>query len=235
MYTETTFLPARSVCMPVVLLVLVQLLALPVPADAQYRGGREMPEDDYLGRTGILYANAGGFFGQPVKDYYAPARGAAAHSYGWQVGMGGWITSSISVGVEYARIDNDRYSDRHPFSHQSYPAITWMGFQNTIWQFVVRYHVRIEKKVIPFVMIGGGGLKTSFLMDHNFSGTPEQMELVSGESNSFSYGLGAKIVLARHIALDLEMSWLEWSNRSIIPFTEIWGLFRFGTYLNYNF
>ncbi len=235
MLTEATFLQARSVCMPVVLLVLVQLLALPAPADAQYRGGREMPEDDYLGRTGILYANVGGFYGQPVKDFKAPTRGAAAHSFGWQVGLGGWITSKISLGIEYARIDNDRYSDKHPFSHQSYSALTWMGYKSTLWQFVIRYHLRIEKKVIPFILIGGGSLKTSFLMEHHFSGTPEQIEYVSGESKAFSYGLGSKIVLARHIALDLEMRWLEWSNRSIIPGTEIWGLFRFGTHLSYNF
>ena len=83
--------------------------------------------------------------------------------------------------------------------------------------------------------MGGGSLKTSFLMDQRFSGTPERMELISGESKSLSYGMGAKIVLARHIALDLEMRWIEWSNRSIIPFTEIWGLFNFDTHLSYNF
>ena len=221
--------------MPVILLVLLQLLSLPVPADAQYRGGREMPEEDYLYRKGILYANVGGFYGQPVKDFKEPTRGAAAHSFGWQVGLGGWITSQISVGIEYARIDNDRYSDRHPFSLQSYSLVTWMGYKNTIWQLVVRYNLRIEKKVIPFVLIGGGRLKTSFLLDHYFSGTPEQVELISGESNFLSYGVGANVVLARHIALGLEMYWLEWSNRSIIPGTEIWGLFRFGTHLSYHF
>ncbi len=219
----------------VILLTGIQLLVFPDVVSAQYRGSRELPEDNYLGRKGILYASTGGYYAQPIHDFKEPGMGAAEHTFGWKVGFGGWITSNITTGFEYGSFINNRYTDNHPFSLGSYASVSWMGYESTYWQVLFRYHTLVEQRIIPYILLGGGRINSTFLLDAYVSGETERINLASGSSIIVSYGLGANVVMAKHVALGLEIHAMEWSNTRFIPNTEIWGIFRFGLHLSYHF
>ena len=225
----------RPVWHLLVICVAVLTWCLPVSALAQYRGGREMPEENYLGRKGYLFANASGFYAQPAHDYKDPTRADAAHGFGWKVSVGIWITSAVTAEFEVGGFGNDRKSRRHPFSGDIYPFITWMGYDNTFWQAIFRYHLRIEKRVIPYITLGGGRMDTSFLLDSTSGGFTQQVEMIDTDAFVLHFGFGANLVLVKHVMLGIDMGSMEWSTRSLIPGSEIWGVFRMGLNLSWHF
>ena len=227
--------PIRPIYPLVVLFVVLLVGSLPGSALAQYRGGREPPEEDFLGRKGVLFASTGGFYAQPLREFKNPNQGAAAHTFGWKVSIGAWITQHITTEFEWGLFNNDRNSDIHPFSGKHYDFISWMGYESTFWQVVFRYHLRVEKRVIPYLTIGGGRVGTSFLLDSEAYGYTQQVNLSSGTASAFSYGLGANVVVVKHIVLGIECRSMEWTTRSVIPTTCMWGIFRFGLHMSWHF
>lgn len=229
--------PVRPVWPLLVICVTVFSWCLPESVQAQYRGGRELPEEDYLGRKGVLFATAGTFYCQPTLDYKDFSRGAGEHGFGWNTSIGAWMTSRASVEFEWGGFLNHRRSDLHPFSRGIYSTITNVRFENTYWQAVVKYHMRIEKRVIPYLTVGVGWVYISVLMDSSIHGYLEQINMISGDAIALSFGLGTILVLREHVAFGLECRSLQWSTSSteIIPYTTIWGTFRLGMNLSWHF
>jgi len=227
--------PLRPLWHAVVLCISLLVWSVPGSALAQYRGGREPPEDNYLQRTGILYVHGGAFLARPVRDFRHPTGGAASTGIGWKVDIGAWVSPNVTFGFEYGGFDNDRYSAYHPFSGGQYGSITWMGFDNTFWQAVIRYHLRVEKRVIPYIAFGGGRIHASFLLDSQHSEYMEHITLTRTDAFMFSYGLGVDMVLARHVTAGVECCWMEWSTDGLIPKARIWGIFRLALNLSWHF
>lgn len=230
--------PLRPLWHAVVLCISLLVWSVPGSALAQYRGGREPPEENYLQRTGILYVHGGAFLARPVRDFRHPTGGAASTGIGWKVDIGAWMSPNVTFGFEYGGFDNDRYSAYHPFAGEQFAFISWMGFDNTFWQAVIRYHLRVEKRVIPYLYFGGGRIYSSFLLDSHVYGYTERIEISKMSKKGvsmLSYGLGVDVVLARHVTAGLECCSMEWSTDELIPQARIWGVLRLALNLSWHF
>jgi len=206
---------------------------MPAAAEAQYRGGRRLPEPP-LKRAGLLFVEAGLFQAAPSRDFSKSSGGAASDGSGWRFNFGTWFGRRFTGEVEWGRFDNDRYILTDPWNLQRWPNITNMGFRNTYLLPMIRLNLLPDRRVIPFILGGMGTVRSEFIV-HFMQGGREHKQVMSQNSTLFSLGAGVNVVVADHATIVLEWRSYDWFNDALLPGIKYWAVSRLGLGFSWHF
>lgn len=212
---------------------LVAAICAPSTVYAQYRGGRKPPEPP-LKRAGLLFLEASYFDAQPGRDFASSSGGAASAGSGWKLSVGSWLVGGLTGEIEIGRFTNERYSDINPWYLYEFANVTRQMFETHYWQLLLRLNATPDRRVIPFIVGGFGGVYPSFRLEFVLDGQ-NRSATHSASAALMTLGMGVNVVIAGHATIVAEWRTMDWFGDWLIPSVRYWSVRRLGIGLSWHF